>query len=436
MLKSLKRLKKINKRIKTTLEEDKWKLKANSFIRERKMNMEDIIKSIIFKKGQTLSIELDEFTERMGKERITKQGYSKQRQNLNPEIFNYLNEEYIKDIYNEIEVKRYKGYILISVDGSMIELPNSNELKEYYGLAEGQKGSVGRVRARAIGVYDSLNKIMVKTKLDPYKTNEKEQIEKLLDEIIEFYKEEKIIMVFDRFYFGVNFINKLEKREIKYLIRMRENVYKKEKELMKSEDEEVELKIRTNSIHYAKEEEREELKKLKQIKARIIKVQLDSGIEEHLCTNMNEEEMTKEEAKELYFTRWNIEKSFDVIKNKINIENFSSKKVIGIEQEFYAQMMVYNMLEDIRRDAEEELEQNKKELKYEYKINMNILAGKFKKEFLEIFEEEDMKELDKKYEKMIEEMRKNVIPIKPNRKFERRKMHSMNKYRSNLRRNV
>ncbi len=50
--------------------------------------------------------------------------------------------------------------------------------------------------------------------------------------------------------------------------------------------------------------------------------------EEHLSTNLKPEEITKEEAKDLYFVRWNIEKAFDVIKNKINIENFSSKKVI------------------------------------------------------------------------------------------------------------
>lgn len=55
----------------------------------------------------------------------------------------------------------------------MLELPNSNELKEYYGLQEVQKGSVGRVRARCIGIYDSLNKIMAITRIDPYNVSEK-----------------------------------------------------------------------------------------------------------------------------------------------------------------------------------------------------------------------------------------------------------------------
>ncbi len=67
---------------------------------------------------------------------------------------------------------------------------------------------------------------------------------------------------------------------------------------------------------------------------------------------------------------------------------------------------------------------------------MNILAGKFKKEFIEVLISPTVEESTKRYMNMIEELRKNVVPIKPGRRFERRKMHSMNKYRSNLRRNV
>lgn len=406
-----------------------------SFTRKRKMNFKSLVMSIIYKKGQTLSLEIDEFTSKMKIERITKQAYSKQRKKLNPEIFKYLNDKYIRKIYDEIEVKRYKGYIVLSGDGTTIELPNSKELKEEYGLSEGQKGSVGRVRAKAVGIYDSLNSIMVKTNIEAYKVSEKEQIMKMLEEIIEFYKEEKIILVLDRLYFGISFINKLDEKGIKYLIRMREKDYKKEKENMKTNDEELELKIRTNSIFYTNEEEKEKLKEKGYVKTRIIKTKLESGVEEHLSTNISKEEMTEEEAKKLYFTRWNIEKSYDIIKNKINIENFSSKTVIGIEQEFYAQMMVYNMIEDLKRDAGERIE-NKRSKKYEYKINMNILAGIFKKKFIDILIIEEKERRRKKYIEMLEEINQYLIPIKPGRKYVRKRMHSMNKYRSNLRRNV
>ena len=429
------RLTGINNELATSYENICYRLKEKSFTRNRKMNFETLVKSIIFKKGQTLSLELDEFTEKMGTEKLTKQAYSKQRQNLSPEIFKHLNNCYVNKIYEEIELEKFKDYIVLSVDGSDIELPNSKELKQYYGICQGQKGSVGRVRAKALGVYDSLNRIMIKTTMDPYNKSEKDQFIDLLDELIEYMGNKKYLIVFDRCYFGVAFINKLNEKGIKYLIRQRIKDYKKEKEQMKSNDEIVKLRVRTNSIFYAKEDDRQKLKEKRYIETRIIKIKLSNGEDEHLCTNLTEDELNTKEAGDLYFTRWNIEKSFDIIKNKINIENFSSKTVVGVEQDFYAQMMVYNMIEDLKRDAEEEMKKNP-ELKYEYKLNMNILAGIFKKKFIDVLMAPTKEECSKRYMKMIDEIRKHVVPIKPGRNFERKRMHSMNKYRSNLRRNV
>lgn len=429
------RLTGINNEVVALYENICWRLKEKSFTRNRKMNFHTLVKSILFKKGQTLSLELDDFTNKMGIENLTKQAYSKQRQNLNPEVFKQLNNTYIKKIYEEIPIEKYKDYIVLSVDGSGIELPNAKVLKQYYGTSEGQKGSVGRVRAKALGIYDSLNRIMIKTTIDPYKKSEKEQFIDLLDELIEFMGERKYLIVFDRYYFGLAFINKLNEKGIKYLIRQKLKDYKKEKDQMETQDEIVKLKVRTNSLFYASEEDKEKLKAKKYIETRIMKIKTPNGAEEHLCTNLTPEELNIKEAGELYFTRWNIEKSFDIIKNKINIENFSSKTVVGIEQDFYAQMMVYNMIEDLKRDAEEEIIKNP-ELKYDYKLNMNILAGIFKKKFIDVLMAPNKEESSRRYKKMIDEIRRHVVPIKPGRSFERRRMHSMNKYRSNLRRNI
>jgi len=71
---------------------------------------------------------------------------------------------------------------VLSVDGTMLEFPNCNELKEYYGLQLGQLGSVGRVRARTLWIYETLTKeqidYLVKHKKMPneeeIKTDEKE----------------------------------------------------------------------------------------------------------------------------------------------------------------------------------------------------------------------------------------------------------------------
>lgn len=73
---------------------------------------------------------------------------------------------------------------------------------------------------------------------------------------------------------------------------MQNKHYKKEKLEMQSNDEEVNLKVRTNSVFYAEtKEERNELKKIKYVKTRIIKIIIPSGEQEHLATNLSQEEV-------------------------------------------------------------------------------------------------------------------------------------------------
>ena len=90
------------------------------------------------------------------------------------------------------------------------------------------------------------------------------------------------------------------------------------------------------------------------------------------------------------------------------------------------------MLEDIRSDVTID---KKEENKYEYKVNMNIMVVIFREKLIEVFLQTKVKEISKKQEEFIEEIKKYLVPIKPNRSYPRKKMHSMNKYRHNLRRN-
>lgn len=56
------------------------------------------------------------------------QGYLQQRKRLNPEIF-HLNRNYLMDFYHSDEPKLWNGYLLIAIDGSEAEVPNSKDLR-------------------------------------------------------------------------------------------------------------------------------------------------------------------------------------------------------------------------------------------------------------------------------------------------------------------
>ena len=143
--------------------------------------------------------------------------------------------------------------------------------------------------------------------------------------------------------------------------------------------------------------------------------------------------------KEAYFKRWQIEIGYDILKNKLHIENFTGKTKITIEQDFYAQIYTFNVLQDIKHTANIKVQENNKDknLKYEYKPNVNILAGWLKNILIAVVFADTDEEKRKLYNIIIEKAEKNLVAIKPDRSYERRHDTSKrNKYRTNLRNNM
>ena len=60
-------------------------------------------------------------------------------------------------------------------------------------------------------------------------------------------------------------------------------------------------------------------------------------------TNILSDKLFIEDFKKLYFMRWGIETKFGELKKRTLIEHFTSKKVNGIRQEFYAHLLLSNI---------------------------------------------------------------------------------------------
>lgn len=229
----------------------------------------------------------------------------------------------------------------------------------------------------------------------------------------------KSIIIFDRGYPGIDLIWYLEKLGVKYIFRLQStNMYEKEKRSMATNDEWVNLKVDGDRLRKIEEETvRQELKEKKTIPVRMSKVTLDTGEIEYLLSNILEEIIPADEMKEAYFKRWKIEIGYDVLKNKLHIENFTGKTQITIEQDFYAQIYTFNVLQDIKHTANVELQEKhkNKNLKYEYKPNINILAGWLKNILIAMIFVNTKEERRKLYDTIIEKAEKNLVAIKPNR---------------------
>ncbi|BAU26919.1 DDE family transposase [Aneurinibacillus soli] len=413
------------------------------FTRNRKIRFVPLICMLLRMIRKSTQLELDEFREIFLPESAettsyTKQSFSEARQKLSPIAFTLLNDEIIRGFYADDDFKTYKGFRLLAIDGSVMEIPNTKEMQQTYGYIRNYKEGFKAARARSSHLFDLENKIAISTCLTRYDDNErnlaKQNIEKLLS-----FEQSHIpnLILFDRGYPSADFILYLQEKGLKYVMRSQHCFYK-EVENTTSLDEAVRIEV-TKERAKALKRQGTPIKKGTVLEVRVLKVELPTGEIEILLTNLGVDELSHEESKSLYFKRWGIETRFNELKHKFEIENFSGEKPILIEQDFYATVFLSNIASIFEQEAEAELqEKNKgKTLKYEeYRINKNILIGKLRNRLIHMILEEDARKKDILYERFLKELQRNIVPVRKNRAFKRDKQSRANRYAKSKRRSL
>ena len=139
---------------------------------------------------------------------------------------------------------------------------------------------------------------------------------------------------------------------------------------------------------------------------RIARFQISEDTYETVLTNLDKEQYPLEKLKQLYALRWGIETSFRDLKYTIGMLDFHSKKVMCIQQEIYAHLIMYNFAEMITSHVVIE----KKQRKYTYKANFSVASHLCRLFYRGKTTSPDLETI----------IAKNVIPIRPDRHGERK----------------
>lgn len=409
---------------------------SNTFTRNRKMPLKDILLCCLSKKGLSTIFELRNYFKQkeVWPMQLSVQGYLQQRKRLNPEVFSYLNSEYLKDFYSSNEVALWNGYLLLAIDGSKAEVPNSRENRERFGKSNNQHSQVGQVRALVSGMYDILNRFYLDIEIEHISISENELAKQNLRHLKNVELKQPILVIFDRGYPAIEFVDFLESQGIHYLFRLSSNDYKAERARMKSPDETVLLKHtsqRLMKIRKKHPERYEHMKEKGKTQVRISVSELPSGKDLVLMTNLPTE-ITPEQLSNLYYQRWEIEKKYHTLKNKMKLESVTGKSTIYVYQDFWSQILVYNMIQDIRKSADKEaaITGKKNGTKYPMHTNENLAIGLFKESMIKIVLEDNLQKREKMLEELQNEMENYVLPIRELSNRERKKNLS-NKYKNN-----
>lgn len=400
--------------------------KTNTLVRRRKMPIEDLVYSMINRKGLTLKLELRNYMKitHPGVE-ISKPGYLKQRVKLNPEAFKVLYQSHNKNFYQDAEVEpyTYKGYLVLAADGSDINIPTTAETVEKYGSASVRGGKP----CAQIGlgcIYDVLNRFILDSSINKVKFDEmrvaQEQLSNIKDTIGDRYP---YMVIMDRGYPSTPAFLKFIDDGIYFVARLKTSDYKAEQKALKSNDEDVEIALtKARRRNYIGKKEESIMMSRDFFSLRMVKVNFDNDTSEILATNLPRETFPEECFAEIYHMRWGIETAYEVLKDRLKIENFTGIKPTLIEQDINSTIYVSNLAEDIICDIEEE---DKEHLKNDYKhtmqINRNLSIGLLKNDLIYILIETDENRKSELLQALYDEIRVNVVPIRPDRHYHRTK---------------
>ena len=315
---NIKLLSSILKRTNTLIKSEEYKEAYridNSFSRKRKLSFSNAVYFICSALRKSLSTEINNFIEEhsyLEFPNISKQAFSKARQNISPEAFKELCSVFTDSFYNSnINLKKWNGFNVFAVDGTTLQVPDTSENIEYFGTSTNQS-TTKTALASASALYDVLNDIVIDATISRYRTSERKMAKQHINSINNIKLLSNSIVIFDRGYPSYDMFNFLEENGLFFLMRVSSSY--KIAESINSNDSLLNYKFGI----YSKE-------------VRVIKVELPDGTVEVLLTNIFDKSITTTLFKELYFLRWGVECKYKELKSSIEIEEFSGTKPVAIE---------------------------------------------------------------------------------------------------------
>ncbi|KAF0138690.1 MAG: transposase ISLbp1 [Stygiobacter sp.] len=379
---------------------------------------------------KSLSVELTRFFHRIENNTearsFSKQSYSEARMKMKHGAYIELTDDLVKAYYAEGDELRYKGYRLVAIDGSRIQLPNTKEVITEFGIAENKGKSVPM--AMTSTAYDVLNHIAVNTSLERYETSERTLAEYHIEKMQTLRANSKDILLMDRGYPSVYLCAKMLVNSYDFVVRCNAEKFLNEVKAFSQStatDEIIELDLHTGSRKYNKIlQELVQKHSLATIRLRIVKILLEGGTTEYLLTSLlDQETFSVDDLKKIYHLRWNEETYFNFQKNVLEIENFSGKTPETIRQDYFARVLSSNLGSLLIEEAQEEVDaetMHSDDRQYQrYNINRTVATGILKDEVIEmLFAPKEL--LRKKHNLLLAKIKKHIIPEIPGRTFVRK----------------
>ncbi|HZJ78739.1 MAG TPA: IS4 family transposase [Clostridia bacterium] len=350
------------------------------FTHKRKLSLKSTLNFLLSMGGKSLSCELLEHFN-YSADAATSSALIQQRNKINESALPFLFRKFTNTVSN---FKSHKGYRILATDGSALNISANPQDEDTY--FQSNPDSKGYNQLHLNTIYDLCNKLYTDILIQPRrKMNENRALVDIIDRSS---FSEKTIIIGDRGYESYNAFAHIEQKGYKYAIRIKDvnsSGILRGLELPKTGefDTQIDIKLTRRQTNEIKENpniyrflpsnstfdylERKS-KEIYSISFRVVRFEITPGKYECIATNLENDEFSPAEIKQLYRMRWGIETSFRELKYSIGLVNLHSKKAELVEQEIYARFIMYNFCSLVVRAVAIK----QKSTKFAYKANFTM----------------------------------------------------------------
>ncbi|MGB4958808.1 MAG: IS4 family transposase, partial [Saprospiraceae bacterium] len=348
------------------------------------------------------------------------------RAKLNPWAFQRLTEIAVESFYTNAKYAGWRGHRVLGVDGSRLKLPNSKDISKEFGVHHvGRHASCPVSMATASLVYDVFNNITIDAHIGPWSKSESEFV---FNDHMDVFKAGDCVLA-DRGYPSIKLMVQLKEKKVEFCFRMKENWWKPVREFRNSTKNQLVIHLPINK------KVRKELglnMECNELKVRLMKIDLGDGAIEILCTSLTDSRRyPHKEFKELYHMRWGIEEAYKLLKNRIEVENFSGLTARSIYQDFHAKVFMMTLCSIMSYPIDEKVkaEYAKEKTKnvHDQQINKTHALAVTKDNLIQLFFKDVWKKTLGAMDKLIENTREIIRPQRNEpRKHKPKKPHHIN----------
>lgn len=352
------------------------------FSRQRKLGFKDTLLCILSMGGGTIQSELSHLTGNIPA--LTVSAFVQQRSKIKPEafksFFHLFSDSLSQNTQNQLKI--------LAIDGSSIHIPTDPTDKESYFPTSDNHKAYNLLHLNAF--FDLDKRIYTDVIIQKGQDNERSALNKMIARS----KIPKALIIGDRGYESYNTLAHIQEKGWFFLIRIRNNngmVSGVEIPNKRQFDQHFTLKLTRKQTNETKKlfKERnfyrfipantvfdflpQKNKKADTIKFysldfRIVRFPVSEDKDVTIVTNLSQNEYPAWKLKELYHLRWGIETAFRSLKYTLGLLNFHAKKIVGILQEIYAKLIMYNFTQMIVNHVSLE----KRDRLYQYKVNFTV----------------------------------------------------------------